>query len=199
MDEAEHKQVAQRLRDIVGRRCKINGTAGELINQFGYTELSPEVAEYVGAVLGAQSLAVTPPLTAARLDTKVRVALPSGRRGGVPFTYGLRSPSHPSEFPARVLAPLNGSLAALGYKPTTMMEGSAFYVRRYSPVFYILLYIILFPAGLVLLLVRPTEGFSVSWREDGSGSTLAEARGTDKGCGLCLTPCLPQRCSLADL
>jgi Protein of unknown function (DUF2510). len=102
-----------------------------------------------------------------------------GTGGSVPFAYELKLDFPPSEFASRILGMLSGSLANLGYAPTIQIEGSASYVRRYSPWYFILLYIIFFPIGLLLLLARPIQTVAISWREEGGGGTFAEIRGVD--------------------
>lgn len=102
-----------------------------------------------------------------------------GSGGSSPFAYELKFDFPPSEFASRILGMLSGSLASLGYAPTIQIEGSASYVRRYSPWYFILLYIIFFPIGLLLLLARPIQTVAISWRQEGEGGAFAEIRGVD--------------------
>lgn len=102
-----------------------------------------------------------------------------GSGGSAPFAYELKLDFPPSEFASRILGMLSGPLANLGYAPTIQIEGSASYARRYSPWYFILLYIIFFPIGLLLLLARPIQTVAISWREEGEGDSLAEIHGVD--------------------
>lgn len=100
-------------------------------------------------------------------------------RRSEPFAYELSLDFPPKEFASRVVNTLSGSLAGEGYTPTIQIEGSASYVRHYSPWYFILLYIIFFPIGLLLLLARPVQTVAVAWRADDKGGTFAEVRGID--------------------
>lgn len=49
---------------------------------------------------------------------------------------------------------------------------------RYSPIIYIVLYVILFPIGLLLLLARPTQSLTFTFEAE-NGATRIVASGTD--------------------
>jgi hypothetical protein len=74
MDEAEHRQVVSELGQSLQQHRYAKGTAGELIGRFGYSELRPDVAEYVERMLNTAGLMVKPSLAGAQLDTKVKVS-----------------------------------------------------------------------------------------------------------------------------
>jgi hypothetical protein len=65
------------------------------------------------------------------------------------------------------------TLANLGYKPQIQTTAGATYTRRYSPVVFWVLYILLFPIGLLLLLARPTQTLTLTFEEEGDGTRIA--------------------------
>lgn len=74
--------MARRLRHIADEKSYIKGTAGELASQFGYSQLTTDVAEYLATTLAHVNLKVKPALTECKPDTKVtiRTAAESGER-----------------------------------------------------------------------------------------------------------------------
>jgi hypothetical protein len=113
--------------------------------------------------------------------TQHRPATPSGATQAAPpvFAYEIRTPGSADDFRQKVLAPLSGTLASLGYVPNVQMDVNASFSRRYSPAGFIALYILLFPIGLLFLLARPVQTLSISWRE-ADGGIVADVRGSDK-------------------
>ena len=65
---------------------------------------------------------------------------------------------------------INSVLVTCGFSTLSEAPGSIVYSRKYSPGLYWVLYILLFPIGLLFLLARPVETITVRWAPEGEGT-----------------------------
>lgn len=125
----------------------------------------------------APQIATLPPPTLSPPSSPAPLA--SGGKGPL-ISYELRSSDPPLTYRAVDVVRLSGLFAEWGYKATSEAPQSITFSRQYSPGLFIALYILLFPIGLLFLLVRPTQSLVLSWWTDGEQGTIAEVHGQDK-------------------
>jgi hypothetical protein len=72
--------------------------------------------------------------------------------------------------PDRAVAELTASLSRMKCRLELQTGNSLTFSRRYSPAFFIVLYVILFPIGLLLILARPKHATSMNCQEVSGGT-----------------------------